>query len=280
MVTPLDDALRLGESHTVEFKKSLGLHAEIARTVVAFANAHGGDVFCGVRPDGTVVGVDVGANTLERLAADLDRHIYPYAPVAIDPLETDEGKTVVRVSVVPDTPPVVGVYLYSSDSLKSDARVSMAQLDAYRRVGRTNRRAQDPMWLRPRLPGDPFLVVDCNGGTRGAVIPRTVGVTVLMAENSGLAHALRFRMDPELFQPFDHVRNLPMMDGRRSVSFSRDLDQRDEPPDGASLIVEYQDDWGCLWESRRCVAFRDGDARPTARQERRIVELPPKQGTA
>src|SRR6266542_2209661 len=100
----LETALRDGESHGVEFKKSVGELREIAQTVVAFANAHGGDVFVGVAPDGFVGGVSIGSNTLERLAADLDQYIYPYGPAAIDPISAD-GKYVVRLSVVPGSPP-------------------------------------------------------------------------------------------------------------------------------------------------------------------------------
>src|SRR5260370_202726 len=102
-------ALKEGESHSVEFKTGTGELREAAQTVVAFANAHGGDLFFGVKNDRQLSGVGIGNTTLEELAAKLDRYIYPYSPAAIDPLTADNGNSVIRLSVVPDTHPVVGV---------------------------------------------------------------------------------------------------------------------------------------------------------------------------
>jgi hypothetical protein len=64
------------------------------------------------------------------------------------------------------------------------------------------------------------------------------------------------------------------------MSFEFELAQRSEPIDGIWVIVEFQDDWGCVWESRRYLEFRGSDVAPTATMLRRIVELPPPRGTA
>jgi hypothetical protein len=277
----LGTALPTRESHSVEFKQSLSLLLEGAQAIVAFANAHGGSLFFGIRDNGQPVGVDVGANTLERLADDLERHIYPYAPVAIGQHIASNGKTVVEVTVVADKPPVVGVYLYSSQQLDPDARVPASTLRAYRRVGRINRHVPDFMWLRPQLRSDPLMLIDCGSSTRGDVIPKALGGTAWLAEGSGMAHELRFRMDPELAPARGSVRDLPRSDKVRSVSFDFQLGQRDEPLlDGAWIIIDYQDGWGCLWESRRYVQFVDGHAHPTNGLVRRIIELPSKRGAA
>lgn len=280
MVGSLGDALPTKESHHIEFKKSLSSLREGAQTIVAFANAHGGNLFFGVAPDGQVGGVDVGANTLERLAADLDRYIYPYVPAAIDEVTAPNGKAVVEVSVVADTPPVVGVYLYSSQPLDVNARVPVTHLHAYRRVGRTNRKVPDFMWLRPQLRSDPLMLIDYGGMTRGDVIPKEIGGKAWLADGSGLAHALRFRIEPDLTTPRDSERSLPSSNGRRSAEFNFDLGRRTDPLDGAWVIVGYQDDWGCVWESRRYIEFKNGEAQPTTKLVRRIVELPPKRGAA
>ena len=280
MVEWLADALPTRESHSVEFKRSLSLCREGAQTIVAFANAHGGDLFFGIAPDGHIVGVDVGENTLEQLAADLGRYIYPYAPVAIGELVTSAGRTVVQVSAVADTPPVVGTYLYSSTPLDPRARVPATDLEAYRRVGRTNRKVPDFMWLRPQLRSDPRMLIDYGGSSRGQVIPKEIGGTAWLAEGSGLAHALRFRMDPELIPPRSSARDLPTSDERRTASFNFDLGERTDQIDGAWVIVEYEDDWGCLWDTRRYIEFCDGEAKPTTQVVRRIKELPSKVATA
>lgn len=279
MSRSLSDALPTKESHFVEFKRSIDLYREGAKAIVAFANAHGGDLFFGIEPDGQVTGVDVGSNTLERLAADLEQHIYPYVPAAIGEIQAPNGRTVVQVSVVADTPPVVGVYLYSSQPIQSEARVPVEHLYAYRRVGRTTRKVDNFMWLRPQLRSDPLMLIDYNGCIKGDVIPKSLNGTAWLAEGSGLAHALRFRINPELASPRGSVHDLPRSDRRRSVPFNFDLGQRTDPLEGAWIVVEYEDDWGCVWETRRYVDFRNGEAQPTTKVVRRIVELPPKRGT-
>ena len=56
------------ESETVEFKPSLSQINEIVETVSAFSNTKGGTIQVGVSDNGEIVGVDVGKNTIERLA--------------------------------------------------------------------------------------------------------------------------------------------------------------------------------------------------------------------
>jgi len=58
----LREALRWGEGETVEFRRSFG--AEILRTLCAFANTRGGELWVGVADDGTVVGASVGRGSL------------------------------------------------------------------------------------------------------------------------------------------------------------------------------------------------------------------------
>lgn len=73
----LQELLRLGESETVEFKKSTGLMKEIIETICAFANTHGGDVLIGVQDDGAVVGQQISDDTLKQIANDIKLNTEP-----------------------------------------------------------------------------------------------------------------------------------------------------------------------------------------------------------
>ena len=113
------------------------------RTIAAFANADGGALLFGVRPDGAVVGVTVGANTREQvvnaIVDNTDPPLYPRVEYA----EVD-GRTVIAVTVAagPDRP-------------------HLAYGRAYRRVGavkaQLSRDEQRRMLLenRPRFDDQP-----------------------------------------------------------------------------------------------------------------------------
>jgi ATP-dependent DNA helicase RecG len=73
----LRDLLSMGEGQQLEFKQSLGLGPEIMRGLCALLNSEGGRLLVGVSPDGSIVGVDVGRNTLENLAGDIAKTIDP-----------------------------------------------------------------------------------------------------------------------------------------------------------------------------------------------------------
>ena len=73
----LQELLRLGESETVEFKKSTGLMKEIIETICAFANTHGGDVLIGVQDDDAVVGQQISDDTLKQVANDIKLNTEP-----------------------------------------------------------------------------------------------------------------------------------------------------------------------------------------------------------
>lgn len=148
------------EGQSVEFKTSLAEEADGIQALVAFANSRGGTVFFGVRDDGTVAGVDVGANTVENLACAIRDHTYPSLPVFVDEKAHGE-RNVVVAEVGADIPPVVGVYLYSSERLRSDAETESSQVQAFRRVGRVTQK-EDFMRLRAPQPSDPRLRLTTN----------------------------------------------------------------------------------------------------------------------
>ncbi len=59
---------QLGESTTMEFKKSTAEKDRACRTLCAFANGHGGQLLFGITPTGKLVGQTVTDRTLEELA--------------------------------------------------------------------------------------------------------------------------------------------------------------------------------------------------------------------
>ncbi|MFO8110833.1 MAG: helix-turn-helix domain-containing protein [Thermoplasmata archaeon] len=77
----LKGLIREGESEVVEFKGSLKLHNSIGEAISAFSNSKGGIILIGIEDSGKISGVDLGNNTLEKLAnrikVDTDPSIYP-----------------------------------------------------------------------------------------------------------------------------------------------------------------------------------------------------------
>ncbi|MFQ6119683.1 MAG: RNA-binding domain-containing protein [Methanosarcinales archaeon] len=70
-----------GESQTLEFKSTLSDLNRIIEEICAFANTRGGKVIVGVSNNGTILGIDIGKDTLEKLTnkivGNLDPKIYP-----------------------------------------------------------------------------------------------------------------------------------------------------------------------------------------------------------
>lgn len=121
----------MGESQTVEFKKSLAARREILETISAFANTEGGRVVIGVEEarDGSVkktVGVEVKGKEVENLSNEIKQNTDPvmYPSIKVDEFE---GKPVLVVDVK-----------------ESRVKPVFAKIDgipvAYKRVGKTNQK--------------------------------------------------------------------------------------------------------------------------------------------
>lgn len=63
--------LQLKESNQLEFKEKLPSHKQVLKTVVGFANLHGGRIMVGVRDDGEVMGLDKDPQDLIELLSQL-----------------------------------------------------------------------------------------------------------------------------------------------------------------------------------------------------------------
>lgn len=111
-----------GENESVEFKESLRLKEEIGQAVSAFSNANGGSILIGISDDGTIIGVDIGRNTLEELASYIKRNTDP----AIFPsmkVEKIKKKKIVVIEVK-----------------EGSEKPVFFRSHAYKRVGKTNQR--------------------------------------------------------------------------------------------------------------------------------------------
>jgi len=87
-----------GEGQKVEFKRSLAELETGARAVAAMANTDGGHVLFGVRDDGTILGVQIGAQTKERVVQAITGNTDPTPYPSVEYVELD-GRTVILVTV-------------------------------------------------------------------------------------------------------------------------------------------------------------------------------------
>lgn len=108
------------ESESVEFKKTLAESEDIVRTVVAFANRRGGEVWIGIAPDGKVLGIQLGATSLEQLSNKIKAKTSPPLYPEIGE-HTIEGKKVLLLRV-----------------LEGSRKPYLADGKGYIRVGRSN----------------------------------------------------------------------------------------------------------------------------------------------
>ncbi len=87
-----------GESETLELKRSTGERREAAKSVCAMLNNRGGRVIIGVQPDGTIIGQQIGENTIEQLSQDL-RNIDPAITPTIDRQDIGDGRELLIIGV-------------------------------------------------------------------------------------------------------------------------------------------------------------------------------------
>lgn len=88
----------LGESETLEFKKSTAEQEKACHTLCAMANRNGGKVIFGITPQGKIVGQTIGSQTLERLAQEF-KHFDPPVFPTIDRIPLEGSKEIIVVSM-------------------------------------------------------------------------------------------------------------------------------------------------------------------------------------
>lgn len=107
-------AIQLGESHFREFKSGFGglpnkkkprnvrdICIDISQTLVAFANADGGELLVGLEDDGTITGLDFSDEQIESFKDACKNHVHKDTPLPSPriSLVTFEGKTLLYFSV-------------------------------------------------------------------------------------------------------------------------------------------------------------------------------------
>ncbi len=93
----LQDMLEAGEGQQLDFKKTIGEAAKIAKSMVAFANSEGGKLLIGVRDDRTITGIRSDEEIFMLETASLIHCTPPI--VFFTKLHHYQGKTVVEAYV-------------------------------------------------------------------------------------------------------------------------------------------------------------------------------------
>ena len=122
------EMIRRGESEKLEFKESLSLRDEIGKAISAFSNTNGGVILVGVTDVGSVIGVDIGSNTIENEAGYIKRHTDPPIFPFIKVLEAD-GKNIVAIEVEESSDKPVFFKKYAHKRVgKSNQRMSSSEM--------------------------------------------------------------------------------------------------------------------------------------------------------
>jgi len=88
-----------GEGQRVEFKRSLAELETGARAAAAMANTDGGHVLFGVRKDGTILGVEIGAATRELVVQAITDNTDPTLYLSVEYVDVD-SRAIIVVTVV------------------------------------------------------------------------------------------------------------------------------------------------------------------------------------
>jgi len=76
-MTDLKKLIPQGEAETLEFKKSAGEWKEIIKTISAFGNTRGGNIYIGISDQGKISGIQIGRKTIEDLVNKIKENTDP-----------------------------------------------------------------------------------------------------------------------------------------------------------------------------------------------------------
>jgi ATP-dependent DNA helicase RecG len=118
-----NQVFKLTESERLELKSSLSERQEILETISAFPNTKGGTIYIGIAPEGKIIGVNVGNQTIETLANEIKQNTDPriFPTIEIQRIN-DKDVIVIKVAEYPTKP------VWIKDKV-------------FLRVGRSNQRA-------------------------------------------------------------------------------------------------------------------------------------------
>jgi predicted HTH transcriptional regulator len=97
-----EEILKKGEGKTVEFKRDFSSPQNIIKTIIAFANSAGGELFVGIEDNGKVVGIKNDIKEEERISNLISDNIVPRIVPDIYFL-TIKNKTVLLIEVYPSS---------------------------------------------------------------------------------------------------------------------------------------------------------------------------------
>jgi ATP-dependent DNA helicase RecG len=148
--------VRGGESGRVEFKRSTGQRTEGIKSACAMLNGVGGYVLFGVADNGTLVGQQVSARTLEEISRELRRIEPPNFP-DMETVQLENGASVVVLLVHGGG----GPYTYDGRAyLRHGPTTSIMQREQYERL-LVERMHATRRW--ENLPADRFGLDDLDG---------------------------------------------------------------------------------------------------------------------
>jgi ATP-dependent DNA helicase RecG len=156
-----------GEGQRLEFRRSLADLEDGVCTIAAFANAEGGTLLFGVRADGTVSGVTLGANTREQVVNTIVDNTDPPLYPQVEYLDVN-GRTVIAVTVA-----------------AGHDRPHLAYGRAYRRVGAVTAQLSRDEQRRLLLESRPRFDDQSSGASLDDIDPARVRRFLEMAIRRG-----------------------------------------------------------------------------------------------
>lgn len=98
MEESLQELIKSGETATIEFKKTITHLPKIAKTLVSFANSHGGIILVGVQDDKSIIGVNAEEEKY-MISEACTKYCQPEVLVKFEELEVEYNKSVLLVHV-------------------------------------------------------------------------------------------------------------------------------------------------------------------------------------
>lgn len=206
-----------GEGQRLEFKRSLAELETGVRSVAAMANTDGGHVLFGVRNDGTVLGVEIGAQTRERVVQAITDNTDPMLYPAVAYVDLD-GKTVIVVTVSrsEDRPHLVRGRAYKRVGA-ADVQMSRAEYERLLRDrsgfeydGQVITRATEDDIAWDKVERYVALREQVTGRRVDIPLPQVLRARGCLVEANGVLHPtvagmLLFGADPQTFLPRSYL---------------------------------------------------------------------------
>ena len=125
------------ETETLEFKKTTGELKEAVVSIAAILNKHQkGELYFGIRPDGTPVGQQISEKTLREISQEIANHVEPRIYPEISMVNID-GKDCIHVSFEGHNAPYFAYNVARIRVADEDKIMSQRELTEYK-IGRAH----------------------------------------------------------------------------------------------------------------------------------------------